>query len=166
MITTEPTKEIIDEWKKIFALYKDKIFPNRISPDLIVDYLIQKYPVLKLENDYYNEIVIKNEKSIPLYAKKLKNGINPHIVVLELQNIGLGSEIYKKQDEVFNNCKIIIGIDISTGYFMVEGSSYIWDELLAYRGLNEEEINNYYLVAEYITSLKIFDRNNKILKKA
>ncbi len=39
---------------------------------------------------------------------------------------------------------------------MVEGSSELWNELFAFRGLDEEDLKNYYLVAEYISCLKQF----------
>ena len=156
---------MINEWKNVFNMYKDKVIPNRISPDLLVEYLMNKYPLIKQNNENYKQIVIQNEKATSLYSKNKQEGIVPNIVIFELQNNGIGKDIYLKQDEVFRNIKIIIGINLATGYFTVEGSSYIWDEILAYRGLDKDEINNYYMVAEYIKCFQVFDENNEILKK-
>ena len=37
---------------------------------------------------------------------------------------------------------------------MVEGSSRLWDELFVYRGLDLVDLDNFYLVAEYVECLK------------
>lgn len=164
MLTSEPTEEMIREWKDIFLQYKDKITPNRIIPQKLVDYIAKKYSLLTIVDTKYDEILIHNETSNILYKNKMIRGNKPEPVIFELQNTGLGKEVYRKQDEIFKKSKIIIGVDLSTGFFIVEGSSYIWNEMLAYRGLDNDELNNFYLVAEYINCLKIFDKDNELLK--
>lgn len=58
----------------------------------------------------------------------------------------------------------IAGIDLTTGYFCVEGSSRLWDELYVFRGLDETDIQNFYCVAEYISNLKKFDQLESVLR--
>ena len=50
---------------------------------------------------------------------------------------------------------VLVGIDLCTGEFHVESENIeeafqIHDDLFAYRGLDTEDINNFFLVAEYI----------------
>ena len=47
----------------------------------------------------------------------------------------------------------------------MEGSSLLWDELYAYRGLNEPELENYYSVAEYVSCLNRFGLLEETLAK-
>ena len=50
---------------------------------------------------------------------------------------------------------VLVGIDLCTGEFHVESENIeevvpIYDDLFAYRGLDEEDLKNIFLVAEYI----------------
>ena len=50
---------------------------------------------------------------------------------------------------------VLVGIDLCTGEFHVESEDIeeviqIHDDLFAYRGLDAEDINNFFLVAEYV----------------
>ena len=78
---------------------------------------------------------------------------------------GLGQTLYKEQDEVFRGNDIFIGVDLATGFYHVEGSSFLWDELCAYQGLDAEDIQNFYCVAQYIACLERFGLLEKILNE-
>ena len=59
---------------------------------------------------------------------------------------------------------VLVAIDLSTGEFHIESENIeevisIHDDLFTYRGLDAEDINNFFLVAEYI---KLTQRENKI----
>ena len=69
-----------------------------------------------------------------------------------------GKRYIKTRDEMFKGRKIFIGVDLASGYFMVEGSSMLWDELCAFQGLDAKDIENYYCVAQYISCLKRFNK--------
>lgn len=49
---------------------------------------------------------------------------------------------------------VFVGIDLASGYFCVEGSERIYDELFAFRGLDEKDLDNVFLVAEYVECAK------------
>jgi hypothetical protein len=67
---------------------------------------------------------------------------------------------------MFRGRAIIVAVELHSAYFMVEGSSLLWDELFAFRGLDEEDLANYYLVAEYIGCLKRFGLLDEVLTPA
>ncbi|MBC3898897.1 hypothetical protein GH811_04625 [Acetobacterium malicum] len=50
----------------------------------------------------------------------------------------------------------MVGLEHETAFVMVEGSSDLADELVAFAGLDAADLNNYYLVANYIACLEKF----------
>ncbi len=50
--------------------------------------------------------------------------------------------------------EIFVGVDLATGYFLVEGSEQLWDELCAFSGLDERDLENYVCVGLYLDCLK------------
>ncbi len=48
-------------------------------------------------------------------------------------------------------------IELNTSYIFVEGSSYLYDELMAFTGLDDKDITNYFLVAQYIKCKEKFN---------
>lgn len=61
----------------------------------------------------------------------------------------IDKNLYKKQDDVFKGIKIVVGIELNSSYIFVEGNSCLYDELIAFSGLDEIDITNYFLVAQY-----------------
>ncbi|HHX87473.1 MAG TPA: hypothetical protein GX693_04745 [Firmicutes bacterium] len=64
---------------------------------------------------------------------------------------------------MFKGYKIFIGVDLSSGFYCIEGSSMLWDELCAFQGLDSKDIENYYCVAQYISCLKRINRLEEML---
>ncbi len=138
MLTTEPTIEMIQEWKCIYNENRDKLKPNRKSGAEINDYICNKYRFEKLDSLSFHDVVefniMKNESN----REKLPQGAVPQIVA------------YKAKDS-----SVLVGIDLVTGFFHIEGKDInrvaeIYDDLFLFRGLDETDIKNYFLVAQYI----------------
>lgn len=53
-----------------------------------------------------------------------------------------GKFLYENQDEAFKGNNIFVGAELESGFFCVEGSSLLWDELYVFRGLDEKDIQN------------------------
>ena len=145
MLTTEPTIEMIQEWKCIYNENRDKLNPKRKSGAEINDYFCNKYRFEKLDSLSFHDVVefniMKNESN----REKLPKGAVPQIVA------------YKAKDS-----SVLVGIDLVTGFFHIEGKDInrvaeIYDDLFLFRGLDETDIKNYFLVAQYIQCL-----NNKL----
>lgn len=166
MLMKEPTPEIVRKWKAIYAEYKMKLYPNRKTALEIIEYLKQKYSMTEQIEEKLKQIVVDNVLLNECYSNKLTNSKMPGAKVFYIENMGLGKCIYEKQDDVFKGNKIIVGVELQSAFFMVEGSSMLWDELFAFRGLDEDDLNNFYLVAEYITCLKKFDMLDSVLARA
>ncbi|MGF7144588.1 hypothetical protein HNQ56_003019 [Anaerotaenia torta] len=163
MITQEPTKDILEEWKSIWVHYKEKLKPNRKSGTELLHYLQEKYVLTEIHDKSASDAVIGNVTQNEPYAEKLPEGMAPAPRTFFLENAGKGKVLYQDENKDSVNVwggditRIFVGIDTVTGFFMVEGSTMLWDELYAFRGLDEKDLQNYVCVAEYINSLKRFD---------
>ncbi len=156
MLMREPTEAMINDWKKTYNKYRKMLIPNRKSASDLIEYLMQKYPVKEVTSDKWHEIVRGNVMDNDHNANKLPEGKIPNPRVYLFENIGAGKSLYENQDDIFKGRQIIVGIELETAFFMVEGSSLLWDELFVYRGLDEADLDNVYLVAEYVSCLKRF----------
>lgn len=152
------TPEMIEEWKKVWNEYKDKLLPNRKSGKEVVEYLKSKYSLEELHDDNAKQVVINNVLYNKIYRDKLPTGTEPSSVTFIVKNQDNGESLYENQDEIFKVNKIFVGVELESGFFCVEGSSLLWDELCVFQGLDEKDIRNYFCVAEYISCLKKFGR--------
>lgn len=161
-----PTQNDIAAWKRVFAQYHGILRPNRISGAALYAYLSGCYPTIPREEERMRQIVVSNILSNNVFSRELEPGVSPDPVCCEIANTGAGETLYRQQDEIFSGCPILVGIDLVSGYFLVEGSSLLWDELYAQRGLNETDLDNEYAVAEYIACLKRFGRLEQMLENS
>lgn len=142
----EPTPEMIEAWKSTWEEYKDKLSPNKKSGTTeIRKYLVATYPLKEIYDDKAKKTVIDNVLLNKPFAEKLSNGKEPSAATFFVKNTGKGTSLYEKQDKQFKGQEIFVGIEIEIGYFCIEGSSLLWDELFIYRGLDEKDIQNYFL---------------------
>lgn len=156
MLMQEPTPEMVERWKDVWIEYKDKLLPNRKSGKEVVEYLKNKYLLEELNDDNAKQVVIDNLLYNKIFADKLPIEVEPLVVTFVIENKDNGMFLYENQDEIFKGNNIFVGVDLESGFFCVEGSSLLWDELYAFQGLDEKDIQNYFCVAEYISCLKKF----------
>ncbi|MCH5156329.1 MAG: hypothetical protein J1G02_00455 [Clostridiales bacterium] len=141
MLTKEPTIEMVQEWKRIYSENRDRLKPNRKSGTEINDYFCLKYAFEEFKSLKFCKVVKLNITENETNREKLPHGTVPQIVV------------YKSKD-----ASVLVGIDLITGFFHIEGEDItrvaeIYDDLFAFRGLDEKDMENYFLVAQYIQCL-------------
>jgi len=156
MLMQEPTPEMVERWKKVWIEYKDKLLPNRKSGKEVVEYLKNKYLMEALNDDNAKQVVINNILYNKPLADKLPMGVEPLVATFFIENKDNGKFLYENQDEIFKGNNVFVGVELESGFFCVEGSSLLWDELYAFQGLDEKDIQNYFCVAEYMSCLKKF----------
>jgi hypothetical protein len=166
MLTQPATPELIESWKRTFAQYKGRLQPNRKSGAELKEYLCSKYPLREETSDSAHSVVIQNFLANKPLADELPPGRQPEPFCAVVLREGTGAALYAAQDEVFSGIPIFVGVDLVSGYFLVEGSSLLWDELFAFHGLNETDLENYYLVAEYVACLERFGMLEQTLSSA
>lgn len=157
MLTRAPTPEDAAEWKRTAERYRPLLRPNRISGRALYDHLRSRYPLTPLHDARADRVVRDNILKNRCFAEALPEGVPPDPVCCLIEHSGAGVELYRAQDEAFSGTDIFVGIDLASGYFSVEGSGLLWDELYAYRGLNETDLENDYCVYELSPVLRGLD---------
>ena len=163
MLTRRVTPELVKEWKETAATYRPQLRPCRKSGRELLAYLTMNYPVRELPVESIGEVIADNLLLNECNARKLPAGTTPEAVGFLIENTKAAKRLYENQDTIFRGIPIIAGIELNSGYFLVEGSSLLWDELFAFRGLDEEDLENYYLVAEYVACLRQSGRLDSVL---
>ncbi|EAC3456724.1 hypothetical protein VV27_13455 [Listeria monocytogenes] len=133
MLSKEATPKLIKEWQKIYYDHIDNLVPNRKTGFEINEYFRKNYSFICVNNKNAKETVIQNIINNESFKEKLSVGVKP-----------------KPMTYTIRDSNIFVGIDLISGYFCVEGSEEVYDDLFAYRGLDESDLKNFYLVAEYI----------------
>lgn len=152
MLMQEPTEEMLKEWQDIYNKNKDNLKPNKKGGLEIVKYLKENHSVVEAENSELEKVVYDNIV-LNEYSNEKLCGKAPVIKLFEVTD----KNLYEKQDDVFKEIKIVVGIELNTSYIFVEGSSYLYDELMAFTGLDDKDITNYFLVAQYIKCKEKFN---------
>jgi len=163
MLMQEVTPEMLDAWKSVYAAYRPRLAPNRKPAGEIIAYLKGKYPLTELSGERGKQAVVDAVLSNTYYSEKLPAGKKPAAVLFLIRNTGAGKRLYGKQAAPFKGQAILTGIELETGFFHVEGSDELWDELFAFRGLDSSDLDNVCLVAEYVACLEKFDRLSEVL---
>ena len=136
MLTKEPTSEMIAEWKMIFEKYHSTLTPNRKSGYEVDNYFREKYSYQLFDNAEFQQMVSLNITENDFLRSKLPKGVLPNI-------------------QSYQTGEAFVAIDLCTGEFHVESENIeevipIFDDLFVYRGLDEDDLKNYFLVAEYV----------------
>ena len=136
MLTTEPTKEMYSGWKRLYDENHEHMKPNRKSGAEVDEYFRSKYMFEEFTSSRAKNVVYQSVMRNDYHREKLPSGMLPEI------------RTYKVGD-------IFVGIDLSSGFFHVECESIekaavIYDDLFSFRGLDEADLKNVFLVAEYV----------------
>lgn len=138
MLTSRPTPQMIERWKTLFEENHDKLFPNRRSGKEVDEHFKKSYDYEEIDSPKHKEIIEYNIMHSNHNKAKLPDDMTPEIAVYKVKNTD-----------------ILVGIDKVTGFFQVESKdtekmAEIYDDLFAFRGLDLMDIDNYFLVAQYI----------------
>ena len=136
MLTSKPTKKMIDNWKKIYDENKSLMQPNSKSGEELNAYFKSKYDFEECGNLEYGSLIKESIITNKFYKEK----------VVDESKIEV--KVYKKSN-------VIVGIEMQTGYFQVESEDIslmesIYDNLFLYRGLDKYDLKNYFVTAQYI----------------
>ena len=156
MIFKQPTEKQLLEWQEIHRRFKDKLKPNKKSANEVLGYLINKYSLKELTNEEHLSVITDNILCSDFFAQKL-GGKSPVVSAFLLLNEGNAKKLYDSQEDIWHGCEIFIGIDMISGYFYVEGSPLLYDEIYAFAGIDSYDIENYVRVADYINCIQKFN---------
>ena len=154
MLTQELTPALYQTWRNAWAAHRDRLRPNRISGPALDRYLRHAYPLAPLTDPSALRIVTENVAHNAPWASKLPPGVPPQPVAYWVRDTGAGAALYRQQEAPFQGRPIFVGIELLSGFFCVEGSSLLWDELYVRRGLDRQDLQSPYCVAEYLACLQ------------
>lgn len=164
MITRQPTPEMLAEWKTTFERYKDLLQPNRKSGTALLEYLQSNYSLTEITDEKALNAISDNISRNQIYLEKLPAGQLPRPKAFFVEDEGNGHKFYLAENRDRPDFwggetrKIFVGLDLCSGFYMVEGSTMLWDELCAFQGLDEKDLKNFVVVADYIRALKRFGK--------
>lgn len=164
MLTQPPTQEMIEHWKAVWRQYRGRLTPNRKSGQELLDYLCARYPLTEIDDPEAYEVVRQNVLQNEHLAQKLPVDTKPIPRAFFVEDTGKGHELFACRESLWTGDKIFVGIDLASGWYLVEGSCVLRDELCAFQGVDETDLENFYLVAEYISCLERFGWLDSILK--
>lgn len=154
MITTSITPEMVEKWRNDHEKYRPLLKANRKTGQELLDYLKSRYTLEEITDSRSKSVICQNILDNEYYRRKLPLDGFPDPLAFTIKREGNGIRLYESQDEIFEGMVIFVGIDLSSGVYQVEGSSMLWDELLAFQGLDDDDLENPYLVSEYVEQLK------------
>ncbi len=136
MLTTKPTPEMLQEWKRLHEEYRPKLSPNRRSGTQVDAYFREKYSHTLIDSADLREMIAAEILENLHHAEKLPTDAKPDV------------RCYMTED-------VLVGIDLVTGHIHVEceeiaRAEVIYDDLFVYRGLDEKDLENAFLTAEYV----------------
>ena len=146
MLTTPPTPALIAHWQSVFKSYRHRLVPNRKSSEQVLAYLSERYPL--------EAVVTGTITANPPFAEKCPPGRALRPVVFEVVRQGSGVRLYEEREAFYGDTPIMVGLEYETAFVMVEGSGELADQLVAFAGLDQADLDNYYLVANYIACLE------------
>ncbi len=136
MLTTKPTPEMLQEWKRLHEEYRPLLSPNRKSGAQVDAYFREKYPYTPMDSEELREMIAAEILENPHHAEKLPPDAKPCV------------RCYLSGD-------VLVGIDLVTGHIHAESENTekmakLYDTLFLYRGLDEADLENAFLTAEYV----------------
>jgi len=127
----ESYRRQLAEWQSIYIQNKDSLTANRLSGHQLDEYFRSRYAPSDYNNDKFRDIVYQSAKDT-----------SDETAITDIVTYCVDG-------------KVLVGIDLRSGYFHVESENIedsvpVWDDLFVKRGLNEEDMKNYVLVAQYV----------------
>lgn len=135
MLTKEITAEQVAKYRRIFEENRDLV-PNRKTGAQVEAYFCGKYSPQKYPSKDFSRLVAEEIVANDFSREKLPQGVLPRVVC-------------------YRTGGALVGIDLVTGFFHVESkdtaeSEKIYDDLFLFRGLDEKDLQNFFLVAQYV----------------
>ena len=171
-------EEKIKEIENIFAEYAPILKPNRKSVPEILEYIKSRYPAEEDNSPRLKKVVEMNVLG-NFHKDKSDKEVSLKVTVLCIKNEGTGAALYNLQQQehkefitkmkqrvknskeyLYENIPIRIGAEEVYDYMFTEGSEALGDQITIFRGLDEKELQNKYLLANYVQTLKKY----KIIK--
>ena len=119
-----------------------------------MSYLQSHYTLTEIYDENALSVISETVKMNGYLSEKLQDGSTTIPRVFYLENAKNGRKFYipenKDDTDLLGDeiTKIFVGVELSSGYYHVEGSTMLWDELSAFQGVDAKDLQNYVITAE------------------
>ena len=139
MILSELTPEKVAEMKLVYEAHRPLLHSNRKSGAEVDAYFRSSYPYQPLDDYAFQAAAAANIMENEHFCAKLQDGTRPDI-------------------RCYRTGNMLVGIDLVSGAFHVEAVDMaaaipVYNDLFVFRGLDEDDLTNFVLVAEYVELL-------------
>ncbi len=131
---------LMEQWIKVYEEERWRLMPDAITGEALAAYLKAHHPVKPLEDFAVLQTVRDAVLNNAFYAEKLPKGREPRPIA------------YACEDGA------IIGIDLETGYFNVEGNFRLRDELTYVKGLDRADLNNVMRTVDWLRCKNLYEK--------
>lgn len=161
-----------EENEQIYIIYKEKLSPNLIPFDEILEKINKRYTLIPIKADELRERTEQNVLCNTCLARHLPESKEMRIEIFLVIEDEKSAQLYEQQEaeyrfytarmtdmnpdyitEEFIKNPIILGYEYYSNYLWVEGSYKLRDELTLIRGLCEVEIRDKQLLSNYVKAL-------------
>lgn len=156
-------EKIVKEWIDTYKKYSPMLEPNQKTITEVIEYIKSKYPMVENKSEKYKSVVVSNITMNKVFAERIPNGKELNPIIFFIKNEGNARYLYENQETIYKDVPIIIGMESETGFVLVEESKELYDEIVAFKGLDSYELTNFYLVSNYIRCLKKYNKLNEVL---
>lgn len=169
MITGQPDEKTLSEWKELWMRYKDGLHPNRKSGRELLTYLQSNYALRERFDPTALDAVSWSVMSNEYLAEKLPAGRQPIPRSFLLKTRGRGENSILRKIRIARSCgappvrKFWWGWTWPAGIIWCKGVPCFGTSFGAFQGLDERDLQNYVITAQYIRAL---ERVGKLTGKA
>lgn len=154
MIEKRATRESLAQWKKIYDAERPSLTPNKKDAKAVLAILKQKYTMQPFPDKGFAQVVKGNILENPYYASKAPKGAKLKPEAYSILQDSLSQILFDERDAVYGDVPILLAIEPVSNFIYVEGSNILADEVTALHGLDEKDLENVYLTANYIACTK------------
>lgn len=151
-------EKIVKEWIDTYKKYSPMLEPNQKTITEVIDYIKSKYPMEENKSEKYKSVITSSITMNKKFAERTPNGKELNPIVFFIKNEGNARALYENQESIYKDVPITIGMESETGFVLVEGSKELYDEIVAFKGLDSHELTNFYLVSNYVRCLKKYNK--------
>ena len=170
-------REVVEGWQKLYDLHRPHLQENHKHALDVSHYVMKEYPLRRVYSPYAIELMEENALKLKGAQAKETEGEPLQVEVYQVEETGKGKELYDLQEQEhnqtmmtlqqampgfmpydFSSQPIVIGFEFTCDYVFSEGSQKLSDEIIMYRGLSKEELDNIYLVADYIETMQRYGK--------
>ena len=156
-------EKIVKEWINTYKKYSPMLKPNQKTIAEVIEYIKSKYSMVENEYEKYKSVVVSNITMNKVFAERIPNGKELNPIIFFIKNEGNARALYENREAIYKDVPIIIGMESETGFVSVEGSKELYDEIVAFKGLDSYELTNFYLVSNYVRCLKKYNKLKEVL---